>query len=223
MTASLVAAGNDTIRDMGGCNKIDAGDGNDVLTIGTGDVITTGLGKDTINFDLTGKSDCDMLLQAMDFQPGEDKMIISGDQAAASKALAYDKTTGTLILGGKTIADFGGKIFLWVQVISHILVANLAVSTVKSNETKVYRFFNPTRGGHFYTTDEKEKNFVQKNLANYTFEGETYDVLNPVAQAGVVLFNTLILQLKIVLLATTINRLITYYPNYMGVSCRFTA
>ena len=45
----------------------------------------------------------------------------------------------------------------------------------------VYRFFMPSLGGHFYTNDETEKNYVIDNLDNYEYEGESYQAVNPQA------------------------------------------
>lgn len=38
----------------------------------------------------------------------------------------------------------------------------------------VYRFFNTDTGSHLYTMDETEKEYIQDNLANYSFEGIEY-------------------------------------------------
>ena len=38
----------------------------------------------------------------------------------------------------------------------------------------IYRFFNTDTGAHLYTTDENEKDYIQGNLANYSFEGIKY-------------------------------------------------
>ena len=38
----------------------------------------------------------------------------------------------------------------------------------------VYRFFNTDTGAHLYTMDEREKNAIQGNLPNYSFEGIKY-------------------------------------------------
>ena len=44
-----------------------------------------------------------------------------------------------------------------------------------SSEAKpVYRFFNRNTGVHLYTISEVEKNYVQDNLSNYTFEDVAY-------------------------------------------------
>ena len=38
----------------------------------------------------------------------------------------------------------------------------------------VYRFFNTETGSHLYTMDENEKNYIQDNLTNYSFEDISY-------------------------------------------------
>ncbi|MGL6338826.1 MAG: hypothetical protein ACRC80_06775, partial [Waterburya sp.] len=38
----------------------------------------------------------------------------------------------------------------------------------------VYRFFNTDTGSHLYTMDETEREYIQDNLANYSFEGIEY-------------------------------------------------
>lgn len=45
----------------------------------------------------------------------------------------------------------------------------------------VHRFFEPNLGGHFYTANETEKNYVIDNLTNYQYEGESYRAVNPEA------------------------------------------
>lgn len=46
---------------------------------------------------------------------------------------------------------------------------------------EVYRFFEPNLGGHFYTNDEIEKDYVIDNLINYQYEGESYRAVNQIA------------------------------------------
>lgn len=38
------------------------------------------------------------------------------------------------------------------------------------NTAEIYRFFHPITGGHFYTTDETERDFVIDNLDDFVFE-----------------------------------------------------
>lgn len=49
-------------------------------------------------------------------------------------------------------------------------------------EISVYRFLNNNSGVHFYTADENEQDAVQ-NLDNFSFEGESYNVLDPLSGA----------------------------------------
>ena len=42
------------------------------------------------------------------------------------------------------------------------------------NAKPVYRFFNRDTGSHLYTIDENEKNHIQNNLSNYSFDGINY-------------------------------------------------
>ena len=49
-------------------------------------------------------------------------------------------------------------------------------------ETTVYRFLNNNSGVHFYTGDENERDAVQ-NLDNFSFEGESYNALDPLSGA----------------------------------------
>ena len=44
----------------------------------------------------------------------------------------------------------------------------------------VYRFFNPDAGVHFYTASEVERDVVLE-LPNYTFEGESYNTVDPLS------------------------------------------
>ena len=50
--------------------------------------------------------------------------------------------------------------------------------TLNSNAT-VYRFLNNDTGVHLYTADEEEKNAVEQ-LSNFSFEGGSYDAVDPV-------------------------------------------
>ena len=43
----------------------------------------------------------------------------------------------------------------------------------------VYRFFDPTAGGHLYTTDVIERDFIVDHLDNYNFEGASYKAADP--------------------------------------------
>ncbi|MDR9404126.1 MAG: hypothetical protein RI580_11870 [Halothece sp. Uz-M2-17] len=45
--------------------------------------------------------------------------------------------------------------------------------------TTLYRFFNTVAGGHFYTPSEEERDAVQANLSQYTYEGAAFQAAEP--------------------------------------------
>ena len=49
----------------------------------------------------------------------------------------------------------------------------------------VYRFFNPTLGGHLYTVDVIERDFIVDNLDNYNYEGASYKAADPLTGSTV--------------------------------------
>ena len=49
----------------------------------------------------------------------------------------------------------------------------------------VYRFFNPTLGGHLYTVDVRERDFIVDNLDNYSYEGASYKAADPLTGSPV--------------------------------------
>ena len=49
----------------------------------------------------------------------------------------------------------------------------------------VYRFFDPTAGGHLYTTDVVERDYIVDNLDNYNFEGASYKAADPLTGSPV--------------------------------------
>lgn len=51
-----------------------------------------------------------------------------------------------------------------------------AARAIDNSEAKpVYRFFNTSTGAHLYTMSEAERNHIDDNLANYSFEGVAYN------------------------------------------------
>ena len=52
----------------------------------------------------------------------------------------------------------------------------VAVDPLTGNSTAVpvYRFFNRDTGVHLYTIDENERDFIQENSTNFSFEGEAF-------------------------------------------------
>lgn len=57
----------------------------------------------------------------------------------------------------------------------------LYVTSNPVTQAGVHRFFNPSRGVHFYTNNLNEVNIVRSRLGGYNYEGKVYD---PVTGAG---------------------------------------
>lgn len=176
-------AGSDDISGGPGNDKIQGGDGQDVLRIGPGDTVSSGGGADILQFDLSEEFTAENAPTIEDFTPGEDKIAILGDENPV-EAPVYDRETGTLLLEGMSLVNLGEDLMLPEDAVG---IAGspepLKVSTIDSSETTVFRFFNPSKGGHFYTADVNERNYVRDNLDNYVYEGETYETVNPLAKA----------------------------------------
>ena len=52
------------------------------------------------------------------------------------------------------------------------------------SELAIYRFFRADAGVHFYTADLSERDFILENLANFTFEGASYQSVNPTSSSS---------------------------------------
>lgn len=169
--------GDDNITGGAGDDDIMGGAGNDILKIGLGDTVTTGDGIDRILFTLPEEFNSEELPTVVDFQPGEDEVAVFGVDNSAEVPV-YDRESGVLFIDGIEVVDLGEDLRLGEDDIE-LAGNNLPVSQINSSETTVFRFFNASFGGHFYTVDENERNFVQENLDNYTFEGETYETIDP--------------------------------------------
>ncbi|MEM7590756.1 MAG: hypothetical protein AAF383_04435, partial [Cyanobacteria bacterium P01_A01_bin.83] len=119
-----------------------------------------------------------------DFNLGEDSIEIFGvDQDEAAEIAVYDRNTGAIYFNSEPIAQLDAGLFLNEDEVE-LSGNDLPVSTVNTSESKVFRFFDPTAGGHFYTVDEAEKDFVRDNLDNYLFEGETYQAISTITDNG---------------------------------------
>ncbi len=170
-------AGDDTIVGGLGDDNITGGAGDDVVKIGLGDTVSLGDGTDRILIDLPQESDSDQLPIIDDFQPGEDEISVFGVENSAEVPV-YDIASGVILLDSREVLQVDPGLIPEEDDVE--LTGNdLPISILNSSETIVYRFFDPTSGGHFYTVDENEKNYVQENLDNYTFEGETYKTYDP--------------------------------------------
>lgn len=174
--------GDDNIEGGAGVDVIDGGAGNDTLKISFGDIVIAGAGTETILLDLSQVSDSSEIPVIEDFTPGEDEIRLFGVEDAVEVAV-FDEESGTLLVDGKPVVQLNEVTVLAPDDIE-LQGNDLNVSNVDTGETTVFRFFDPTAGGHFYTVDETERNFVQENLDNYLFEGETYETIDPINGAG---------------------------------------
>lgn len=174
--------GNDNIEGGVGKDDIMGGPGNDTFKIGLGDIVTTGEGTDRILFTLPQEFNSEELPVITDFEPGEDEVAVFGVDNSAEVPV-YDRESGVLFLDGLEVVELGEDLRLGEDDIE-ITGNDFPVSQINSSETTVFRFFNTSFGGHFYTVDQNERNFVEENLDNYTFEGETYKTINPTSIEG---------------------------------------
>ena len=172
-------AGDDEIAGGAGSNIISGGEGNDTLIISAnsaaGSVVTGGAGEDTfeVNFsqgdsEETGEGAATVINQITDFTPGEDKIVIRGVQS--DKAPVYDDDTGILSVDDIEIAQLSAGL--------NIRAEDIEVAGSSNNDSReeatVYRFYDSSVGAHFYTADEVERDAIQDDLPNYSFEGESY-------------------------------------------------
>ena len=168
-------AGNDTIVGGAGDDVVKIGFGDDGPKIGFGDTISLGDGRDRILID--HPQDADESPTVDDFKLGEDSISIFGVENSAEVPV-YDMGSGVIFLDSREVVQLDEGLILSADDVD-VPGNDLPPSILKSNEITVYRFFDPTSGGHFYTVDENEKNHVLENLDNYTFEGETYKTHDP--------------------------------------------
>ena len=167
-------AGSDSISGGEGSDVISGGDGDDFLNIGPGDIVSSGDGNDVFVFDLSEELVGDVPT-ITDLESG-DKFAISAEDS--TKAPVYDRNTGTVLLGNKPLVNVGKQ-----DDPSKIDIGE-PISQINSAETTVYRFYDGSKGAHFYTVDEVEKEYVDENLDNYSFEGESYSVVDPITGGG---------------------------------------
>ena len=169
--------GDDDIEGGAGIDNITAGPGDDLVRVGLRDNITLGDGADRILIDHPDDFNSETLPHIADFEPREDSISVFAVDNPVEVAV-YDIGSGIIFLDSREVVQLDEGLVLGEDDVE--LTGNdLPVSNFNSNGLTVYRFFDPTAGGHFYTVDENEKNFVQENLDNYTFEGETYKTYDP--------------------------------------------
>ena len=185
----LGGAGDDTIVGGTGDDNITGGAGDDLVKIGFGDTVSLGAGTDRILIDISQESDSDQPSIISDFQSGEDSISIFGVENSVEFAI-YDIETGVLFLDDLEVVQLDEGLILEEGDVTldgqNLPFRNSDSSDENFNSSgiTVYRFFDPTSGGHFYTVDEIEKNFVLENLDNYTFEGATYKTYDPTTVDG---------------------------------------
>ena len=182
--------GNDTINGGSGENEILGGDGDDVLIVSANQnvfreasILTGGEGEDTFQLNFNQSPDTIeqqtvAINQITDFTPGEDKIVIQGLQSDADPV--YDSDTGILSLDDLDIAQLSAGL--------NIREEDIEVADNNNNgndgESTVYRFYDSSVGVHFYTADEAERDAVQANLTNYSFEGESYRTVDETTGAA---------------------------------------
>ena len=182
-------AGNNVISGGSGENMITGGDGDDRLivsasgAVGSSNTLTGGEGQDTfqLNFNEGGEEVAQTSIDRItDFQPGEDRVLIQG--FAGTQAPVYNTDTGILSLDDFPIAQLSAQLNISGEDIE-IVGNNNPFSVINNQESTVYRFYDPTAGAHFYTSDEVERDSIQANLPNYIFEGESYSTVDPTTGA----------------------------------------
>lgn len=170
-------AGNDEIDGGEGQNIINGGDGDDTLIAGArGNILTGGAGEDVFRINLnpensegTEQDETVPINQITDFTPGEDKIVLQGLEP--DQTPIYDSETGILSVDDVDIAQLSAGLNIQAEDIE---VAGSSNNNSSRGEATVFRFFDSSVGSHFYTADEVERDAVQDNLPNYSFEGESY-------------------------------------------------
>jgi hypothetical protein len=181
--------GNDIINAGTGQNTVTGGDGDDrLIAENGGSTLTGGAGKDTFQFNFNRESNSGepqsledlgiTISEITDFKPGEDRILIQG--LGGTEAPVYNKDTGVLSLDDVEIVQLTANLNISEDDIE-IAGNKNPISIVSNSEAEVYRFYDPAKGVHFYTADAAEKDYVQKNLANYDFEGESYRTVDPIS------------------------------------------
>ncbi|MEM7595577.1 MAG: hypothetical protein AAF383_29430, partial [Cyanobacteria bacterium P01_A01_bin.83] len=61
-------------------------------------------------------------------------------------------------------------------------------STNETESSSIYRFYNQDLGTHFYTIDENEKNVVEQELDNYSYEGEVFSAYHTEVEGSIPIY-----------------------------------
>ena len=170
-------AGSDKISGGLGEDRVSGGDGDDVIKVGPGDTISSGRGKDILQLDLSQDFTSGKLPKLVDFMPREDQISVQGKDNP-TEAPVYDRGSGVLLLDGEPVIQMGKDLNLTEDDVT-VSGSKIPVNNINTSQNTVYRFFDPVAGGHLYTADVNERNFVRDNLDNYVYEGETYQAVDP--------------------------------------------
>ena len=189
--------GADTLRGEGGVDTLVGAEGNDVLEGQAGDVFNGGVGNDTYTVsvgealgtqiaDAGGDSDSLTLTNA----EGVSYELFTVDPRPNLTGIKKSRTDLQVDLDQNGILDPNNDLTIFnffteegelgsgaVEQVANLSsddILNYTQSDLIANGSTVYRFFNPSAGVHFYTASVGERDFVQNNLDNYTYEGESY-------------------------------------------------
>ena len=188
--------GNDTLDGQAGVDTLVGAEGNDILNGQAGDVFNGGTGNDTYTISVP-----EILGTQIADAGGSDTLALTDAEGASYELVTTDprpnltgiKKSGTDLQvdldrngildpdNDLTIFDYfteegelGSGAIEQVANLTSDEILQYTQSDLIANGSTVYRFFNPSAGVHFYTASIVERDFVRDNLANYTYEGESY-------------------------------------------------
>ena len=94
-----------------------------------------------------------------------------GVNGYSQEARNYDPLTGAGAAPGSQ-GDY-------TLVVGNLTQSNQPFLPNDEDSLSVYRFFRPNVGVHFYTSDPTERDFIVENLADFNFEGVSYQSVDP--------------------------------------------
>ena len=136
---------------------------------------------------LIGSNDLGLGSLEVNTAPGDSggPSFIDGKIAGVTSGGVYVEGTD---VDFRTNSSFG-EISLNVRVSSFVDWITTAVGESMASETtvnaSVYRFYNTTTGTHFYTASETERDEVQQNLSQLTYEGPAFEVASSTNAAAI--------------------------------------
>ena len=193
-------AGDDIINGNIGNDILSGGEDEDVITGGEGfDLIEGGLGADT----LSGNQGADIFAGNLAELDGDVISDFTSEDVIAIDDVSFSADSLTVTQGSAILdidTDLDGAIDSTVTLEGDFTNTNFDVETASLGEftttfisinnsepaniiegsSTVYRFFNPSAGVHFYTASEVERDVVL-DLPNYSFEGESYNTVDPLS------------------------------------------